>query len=1300
MSSSVLPRRMLKRNTLGKVATPLLWLLLMMCFTYSYSQEKLLPEEKEKLRKAYQSEKNPEISFEKFVELNAHIFTLSRNQNTQGTANRDAQVLAPQDTYCAKVRPYCSNGNFEDGLDQDKWTGAYGTWNVNSLYPNPFGLTYGFSSGALGSSAARQTIVEKSAGNDPFTGIPLVAANGGNRALRLGNSATGYGTEIIAKTLVVDPNETILSFYYAVVFQDPNHALFDQPAFSVRAYDCATGLELPGVADLGNGTNIVVSDASNPFFQSASSGSIAYRDWSLAQINLSAHVGKTVIIVFTNLDCGQGGHFGYTYLDNIFSNLCPVGGPILTGQGSVSLNATNTNNCGLGQICIDYTLPTSNNNTGTTNITLDIYQNGVKVTTLNSPTLSSGTSYCFAIDPSSLGLNTALGGFDYAITGTFSLSGFALAPLIVGSPPNGQIPNANNDYMIMCAVANVYYSKAAGDLHNLSTWGVNPDGSGANPADFGSGKTFMLANRGSAYSMTGNWTVGGIVNIPSGSQLQINGNTLSITDLAGNGTITGSAASNLVVMGTEGGNLPLNFTSGGQMLNDFTLNRMGTGGTASLGSPLHVFNVLTVSNGTLNTGNQLTLKSTATNTARVAPLAAGSISGNVTVERYIPARRAWRILAAPVGGVSNGATGGASLTHSQETSQGTFITSTGGARPMSFGTASFSLNAAQTELSISVTVFNIDINGLQTPADNNDNLVAAHIHVGAPPGVNAPVRWGFFGTPDNDVNPKQLVVTPFGSGVGGTLTSTWDVAEGNAGTTLTSNLPAIFAGQSYVNFHTVQFPGGEIRGQIYMAGAGTQTINQAWQEGAILGVSPNPNPFPGYGTHITGGPIFGSAANGFDQNPAGGASSIRTYNSALNTWVDHPNTNATPVGSNAFWLFVRGDRSINLSYNNVPPTPTTLRASGPLKIGDQTFPVSGSGFTAIPNPFASPINFATITRNGVQNNFYVWDPKMGSTGAYVLISFNGVSYDVIPASVSPESQYIQSGQGFLVRPSAPGTAGSITIKESDKSATPAQDVFRIAGGGRPSGSIAPEIADPTAGQGVRIRLQSANQDRTVSVADEVFVSYQSNFSDKLDLLDAQKLANLHENLAIISEGETLMAERRSKVREGDVLKLKLWNTTQQAYTFEINPIGLLGLGMGAVLDDKFLNTSLPVSLVEKTQVHFAITSDPASARTDRFQLRIVKGGLENVFIKNAITAFPNPVVNRNISLWFDNKAAGKYDVTIVNSMGQVIFRKIIQHTGGSAMQTLQLDRQLLKGAYQLKVEGNNELANISLISNQ
>ena len=129
-----------------------------------------------------------------------------------------------------------------------------------------------------------------------------------------------------------------------------------------------------------------------------------------------------------------------------------------------------------------------------------------------------------------------------------------------------------------------------------------------------------------------------------------------------------------------------------------------------------------------------------------------------------------------------------------------------------FGTADFVLNDAQTQLSFTATIFGIDVTGTQS-ADTGDNLVAAHIHAPAPPGVNAGVRWGFFGAPFNDTSPTQMVLTPFASGLGGTFSSIWDLAEGN-GTTLTAQLPAILAGLAYINFHTVEFGGGEIRGQI------------------------------------------------------------------------------------------------------------------------------------------------------------------------------------------------------------------------------------------------------------------------------------------------------------------------------------------------------------------------------------------------------------------------------------------------------------------------------------------------------
>jgi len=152
------------------------------------------------------------------------------------------------------------------------------------------------------------------------------------------------------------------------------------------------------------------------------------------------------------------------------------------------------------------------------------------------------------------------------------------------------------------------------------------------------------------------------------------------------------------------------------------------------------------------------------------------------------------------------------LTNGQENPPTNPSTTGGLRRPASYGTATFSLNGAQTAMSVSATINNIDFTGSQT-ADTNDNLTNAHIHAGASvtPGTNGSVVWGFIGSPFNDNNPNDAVVTPFASGVGGTFTGKWDAPEGN-GTTLAAQLANLKEGRAYINFHTLQFAGGEIRG--------------------------------------------------------------------------------------------------------------------------------------------------------------------------------------------------------------------------------------------------------------------------------------------------------------------------------------------------------------------------------------------------------------------------------------------------------------------------------------------------------
>ena len=159
----------------------------------------------------------------------------------------------------------------------------------------------------------------------------------------------------------------------------------------------------------------------------------------------------------------------------------------------------------------------------------------------------------------------------------------------------------------------------------------------------------------------------------------------------------------------------------------------------------------------------------------------------------------------------------ATLTNASENPP-TNPTLVGGApRPASFGNAAFLINDAMTSMTFTATIFNIDVTGSQT-ADPNDDLIAAHIHAAAlvTPTTNAGVVWGFFGSPFNDNNPNDFSFTPFASGVGGIFSGKWDAPEGN-GTTLAAQLPNILSGNSYINFHTTQFTGGEIRGALVVA---------------------------------------------------------------------------------------------------------------------------------------------------------------------------------------------------------------------------------------------------------------------------------------------------------------------------------------------------------------------------------------------------------------------------------------------------------------------------------------------------
>jgi hypothetical protein len=116
---------------------------------------------------------------------------------------------------------------------------------------------------------------------------------------------------------------------------------------------------------------------------------------------------------------------------------------------------------------------------------------------------------------------------------------------------------------------------------------------------------------------------------------------------------------------------------------------------------------------------------------------------------------------------------------------------------------------AAISLSYDITLTGLDLDGLQTPSNPNDNVTRTHFHA-APAGANGGIVHGQIdGNAALRNDPDDLVVNP----VTGRITGVWDGTEGN-GTTLEAQKNTLLAGGIYWNVHTSDHAGGEIRGQI------------------------------------------------------------------------------------------------------------------------------------------------------------------------------------------------------------------------------------------------------------------------------------------------------------------------------------------------------------------------------------------------------------------------------------------------------------------------------------------------------
>ncbi|MCC7302906.1 MAG: gliding motility-associated C-terminal domain-containing protein [Bacteroidia bacterium] len=289
-----------------------------------------------------------------------------------GTFVLPVSVFAQNDSCCANAGFERTNTSSQSIFSP--WQGCTGSGSTVQPWACTFpglaniGTTWPADSGVNLPTATGSFVFQTGNGIDPNIGgnncMTVVAPGGGSVSVRLGNSSvSNKAARMMYQINTVDSCNAGFTYSYAVVLQDPSHTPQEQPRFDIKVTDI-NGNILGGPC----GTYSVYA-GSDPNFQTF--GGVKYLCWVTVGIDLLPYIGTTVRIEYATMDCTQGGHYGYAYIDCGCSPLmgtalfCPnSNGPIVliapSGYASYQWNDPFGNPIpgpgGTNDTCI-YTLP-------------------------------------------------------------------------------------------------------------------------------------------------------------------------------------------------------------------------------------------------------------------------------------------------------------------------------------------------------------------------------------------------------------------------------------------------------------------------------------------------------------------------------------------------------------------------------------------------------------------------------------------------------------------------------------------------------------------------------------------------------------------------------------------------------------------------------------------------------------------------------------------------------------------------------------------------------------------------------
>jgi hypothetical protein len=356
---------------------------------------------------------------------------------------------------------------------------------------------------------------------------------------------------------------------------------------------------------------------------------------------------------------------------------------------------------------------------------------------------------------------------------------------------------------------------------------------------------------------------------------------------------------------------------------------------------------------------------------------------------------------------------------------------------------------------------------------------------------------------------------------------------------------------------------------------------------------------------------------------------------------------------------------------------------------------TSGGWSLVGNPYQSVVDMAgsDVVKTNLTDYYYIWDPRMGTRGAYVAYNYVMNTSANVSSAVN---RYVQPGQAFFVQASAAGSA--IQFTEAAKGAASNQ----TATFGKNDGK-----GGATGNEGYKIEVTQQRNEVTQtggfaslsmllyetdslakggSPADAARVLFGSGYNNNVDVKDGRKFTNLDETMSVKRNTTLLSMELRSLPDTSTVLPLSITQYRGTKYTLRVMWDRMLtDSTLRAYLKDSFTGKEYMIDRGgTNVDLAYTITSDAKSSAADRFE--VVFRSMSNVVTAvtnwsngDYVKLYPNPVINL---LQVEYRVGIQRELTL----------KVYDMSGREVMERKQLKSgdqvnmsQLLRGVYQYQL---------------